>query len=328
MADLNGLDGSLGNIRFRRSISKLLISYLLWAELVHGQCPTLPCTQSIAVYGIAPPPGIISTPQAAPPSTSITASSTESSTTTALTPTTTPGTSTTASSTKSSTTKALTTPSSTLTSSTIPTTSTPQSTHTVTNVAQDTAQGSVCVFPCTESVPIYPESYYNPSPSSIAALSVTPTSSTSATPSNTAAQQGTSSEGSTSASPVRVPSAITNATISSRPITNATYPSPPTSNVTSTTNCGQCSVLAEQVQVYYWPTQSVRSDCARASSVVLQSSVTYGINATKTLSPSGSVGGGVTTDVVDGFTLYGQAKPMMICMLTPNIVHIHLYMSL
>lgn len=146
-------------------------------------------------------------------------------------------------------------------------------------------------------------SYYNPSPSSIATLSVTPTSSISVTPSNTAAQQETSSGGSTSASSVRAPSAITNAIISSQPITNATTSSQPTSNVTSTTNCGQCSVLAEQVQIYYWPTQSVRRDCARASSVVLQSSVTYGINATKTLTLSGSVGGGLTTDVVDGFTL-------------------------
>lgn len=307
---MSDFDGFLGNIRFRQSISKLFLSYLLCAELVHGQeCPTLPCTQSIAVYGLSPPPGIISSPQAAPPDTSTTASSTQSSTTTPLT---------THSSTQPFTTTPLTTPSSTTTSSITPTTSTQQSTPTVTNAAQVTTQGSVCAFPCTASVPIYSVAYYTPSPSSSAALSITPNSSTSATPSNTAAQQGTSNGGSTSASSVRAPSAITNATTSSQP----------TGNVTITTNCGQCSVLAEQVQVYYWPTQSVRSDCARASSLVLQSSVTYGINATKTLSPSGSVGGGLTTDVVDGFTLYGRAKPMMICLLTPNIVHIHLYMSL
>ena len=304
MAVSNFFHGFLGNSKLRRSISKLLLCYLLCAELVHGQeCPTLPCTQSIAVYGLSPPPGIISTPQAAAPGTSTTASSTKSSTTAPLT---------TPSFTQPSTTTALTTPSSTLT------TSTPQSTPTATNAAQETTQGSVCVFPCTESVPIYPVSYYSPSPSSIAALSVTPTSSTSAAPSNTAAQQGTSSGGSTSASSVRAPSAITNATTSSQP----------TGNVTITTNCGQCSVLAEQVQVYYWPTQSVKNDCARASSVVIQSSLTYGINATKTLSPSGSVGGGLTTDVVDGFTLYESAKPILICLLTPNVVHILLCMSL
>ena len=62
--------------------------------------------------------------------------------------------------------------------------------------------------------------------------------------------------------------------------------------------------------------------------MILQSSLTYGINATKTLSLSASTGGGLTTDVVDGFILYESAKPMVICLLTRKIVHIHLYMSL
>ena len=295
MANSNKFDGFLGD-KLRRSISELLLSYLLCAQLVHGQeCPTLPCTQSMAVYGLSPPPAVISTPQVVAP-----------------------GTSTTASSTKSSSTKASTTPSSTTASSITLTTSMPHSTPTVTTAAQDTTQDGECVFPCTASIPIYPVAPYSPSPSSIAALTVAPTTSISATPTNTATQQGTASGGSTASSSVRAPSAITNATTSSQP----------TSNVTSTTNCGQCSVLAEQVQVYYWPTQSVKSDCARASSVVLQSSLTYGINATKTLSPSASAGGGLSTDVVDGFTLYESAKPIVVCLLTRNIVHIHLYMSL
>ena len=293
MGNFNDFDGFLGNTSLRRSIAKLLLSYLLCAQLVHGQeCPTLPCTQSVAVYGLSPPPIVPSTPQAAPPATSTTATSTKSSSTKS---------STTRSSTESSSTKSSITPSSTTASSSTLTALTPQSTPTVTIAAQDTTQSGDCTYPCTASIPIYPISYYPPSPSSIAALTATPTTSVSAAITNTAAQQGTVSGGSSVAPSVEAPYASANATTSSQS----------TSNITSTTSCGQCSVLAEQVQVYYWPTQSVHSDCARASSVVLQSTLTYGINATKTLSPSASAGGGLTTDVVDGFTLYESANPIV-----------------
>ncbi|KAK0510666.1 hypothetical protein JMJ35_007098 [Cladonia borealis] len=298
MGNFNDFDGFLGNTSLRRSIAKLLLSYLLCAQLVHGQeCPTLPCTQSVAVYGLSPPPDVLPTTQAAPPGTSTTATSTKSSST----KTSTTQSSTESSSTKTSTTPSSTTPSSPTASTTLYSTAassstltilTPQSTPTVAIAAQDTTQSGNCNYPCTASIPIYPISYYPPSPSSIAALTASPTTSVSATITSTAAQQGTGSGGSSVAPSVEAPYAAANATISSQS----------TSNITSTTSCGQCSVLAEQVQVYYWPTQSVHSDCARASSVVLQSSLTYGINATKTLSPSASAGGGLTTDVVDGFT--------------------------
>ena len=307
MGNFNDIDGFLGNTKLRRSIAKLLLSYLLCAQLVHGQeCPTLPCTQSVAVYGLSPPPDVLPTTQAAPPGTSTTATSTKSSST----KTSNTQSSTESSSTKTSTTPSSTTPSSPTASTTLSSTTassstltilTPQSTPTVAIVAQDTTQSGNCNYPCSASIPIYPISYYPPSPSSIAALTATPTTSVSATITSTAAQQGTGSGGSSVAPSVEAPYATANATISSQS----------TSNITSTTSCGQCSVLAEQVQVYYWPTQSVHSDCARASSVVLQSSLTYGINATKTLSPSASAGGGLTTDVVDGFTLYESANPIV-----------------
>ena len=71
-------------------------------------------------------------------------------------------------------------------------------------------------------------------------------------------------------------------------------------NATSSTNCGPCSVAAQQVQVFYWSTASVKSDCARASSAILPTdSLSYGSNATKTL---GAPAGQITTDVIDGFT--------------------------
>ena len=62
--------------------------------------------------------------------------------------------------------------------------------------------------------------------------------------------------------------------------------------------------------------------------MVLQSSLTYGINATKTLSPSASAGGGLSTDVVDGFTLYESSKPKVVCFAdTKNSTYPSLYVS-
>jgi len=62
--------------------------------------------------------------------------------------------------------------------------------------------------------------------------------------------------------------------------------------------------MAEQVQVFYWPTASIRTDCARASSAVaFQTGLTYAANvtanATKTIN---ALGGDGTIDVINGFT--------------------------
>lgn len=64
--------------------------------------------------------------------------------------------------------------------------------------------------------------------------------------------------------------------------------------------------MADQVQVYYWPTASVRSNCARASAAASYQSAPYyaanaTTNATQSLTALASAG---STDVVNGFTLY------------------------
>ena len=74
-------------------------------------------------------------------------------------------------------------------------------------------------------------------------------------------------------------------------------------NATST-SCGQCSVMAEQVQVFYWPTASIKTNCARASSALpFQTGPVYATNATsnatRTVSP---LGGDGAIDVISGFT--------------------------
>ncbi len=56
--------------------------------------------------------------------------------------------------------------------------------------------------------------------------------------------------------------------------------------------------------MFYWPTASIRTDCARASSAVaFQTGLTYAANvtanATKTIN---ALGGDGTIDVINGFT--------------------------
>lgn len=72
----------------------------------------------------------------------------------------------------------------------------------------------------------------------------------------------------------------------------------------SITQCGSCRVLADQVQVYYWPTASVKNNCARGASVdPFQTGVPYASNASRiqSLAPQGA--DSPTTTVVDGHTL-------------------------
>lgn len=56
--------------------------------------------------------------------------------------------------------------------------------------------------------------------------------------------------------------------------------------------------MVDQVQVYYWPTASIRSDCARASAAnSYQNRPSNAANiATTTFASAGA------TDVVNGFT--------------------------
>ena len=78
--------------------------------------------------------------------------------------------------------------------------------------------------------------------------------------------------------------------------TSATVPA-------SITQCGGCRVRADQVQVYYWPTASVRSDCARGVSVSpFETGIPYASNASRIQALAPQVDG-PTTNVVDGFTL-------------------------
>lgn len=72
----------------------------------------------------------------------------------------------------------------------------------------------------------------------------------------------------------------------------------------SITQCGSCRVLADQVQVYYWSTASVKNDCARGASVnPFQTGVPYASNASRiqSLAPQGA--DSPTTTVVDRYTL-------------------------
>ena len=72
----------------------------------------------------------------------------------------------------------------------------------------------------------------------------------------------------------------------------------------SITQCGSCRVLAEQVQVYFWPTASVKNNCARGASVnPFQTGVPYASNASNIQSLAPQVNGSPTTTVVEGYTL-------------------------
>lgn len=72
----------------------------------------------------------------------------------------------------------------------------------------------------------------------------------------------------------------------------------------SITQCGSCRVLADQVQVYYWPTASVKNDCARgASGSPFQTGVRYASNASSIQALAPQMADSPTTTVVDGHTL-------------------------
>ncbi|CAD6587759.1 MAG: hypothetical protein ASARMPRED_003247 [Alectoria sarmentosa] len=71
----------------------------------------------------------------------------------------------------------------------------------------------------------------------------------------------------------------------------------------SITQCGNCRVLADQVQVYYWPTASVKNDCARGASVSpFQTGVPYASNASRIQALAPQVAESPITTVVDGHT--------------------------
>ena len=61
--------------------------------------------------------------------------------------------------------------------------------------------------------------------------------------------------------------------------------------------------MAEQVQVFYWPTETIRSDCARASSITgVQSGPTYAANATAHGNKTVTALNGNGIDIVNGYT--------------------------
>lgn len=76
------------------------------------------------------------------------------------------------------------------------------------------------------------------------------------------------------------------------------------SNSTTSSACGQCSVMAEQVQVFYWPTASVKTDCARGSAITpFASTPTFAANTTTNVTKSlNAFGGDNSVEVIDGFT--------------------------
>ncbi|KAF6230532.1 hypothetical protein HO133_004876 [Letharia lupina] len=70
----------------------------------------------------------------------------------------------------------------------------------------------------------------------------------------------------------------------------------------SITQCGNCRVLADQVQVYYWPTASVKNNCARGASInPFQTGVPYASNASRIQALATQVTNGPTA-VLDGHT--------------------------
>lgn len=115
--------------------------------------------------------------------------------------------------------------------------------------------------------------------------------------------------------PIVTPSSITAAS------SNATYPVIQSTTVSSVgsaafnssasasvpasiTQCGSCRVLADQVQVFYWPTASVKNDCARGASVSpFQTDVPYASNASRIQTLAAQVADSDATTVVDGYTL-------------------------
>ena len=62
--------------------------------------------------------------------------------------------------------------------------------------------------------------------------------------------------------------------------------------------------MAEQVQVFYWPTASIKTNCARASSAIpAQTGPIYAANATTNATKTvNALGGDGSIDVINGFT--------------------------
>ena len=152
-----------------------------------------------------------------------------------------------------------------------------------------------------------PAAAHSPVPQSHSAQNGASTSSPANTPSSSSQRFSSSSSlvSSPTTTQLRLPTYSTSSSIlpsiTKGPNTNST-----SGNSTSSTQCGQCSMAADQVQVYYWPTASVNSNCARASAGATQASspkyATNGTtNATQTLTALASAG---STDVINGFTLY------------------------
>ncbi len=140
-----------------------------------------------------------------------------------------------------------------------------------------------------------------PPPSSASSLSSNAITNSSTSATSVLSSSATSSPTTTQ---LRLPSFSSSSIlplITSGPSLNSTD-----SNSTSSTQCGQCSMAASQVQVYNWPTASVRSNCARASvggSPQSPAKPNYGSNgisnATQTMPGLANLG---KTDVINGFT--------------------------
>lgn len=278
------------------SMSKLALCliYVLLTQrtFIEAQCTTFPCTQPLAIYGAAPPPIVdytptespketpIETPIAPPPS--ITPSKTPPSITPvepSITPSVTPSV------------KPSVTPSSTPLEE-------PSITPTVTPSVKPSS---------TEEIPSTLSTSTPPKNARLGSL--TPPKSSASSGKSSLPQFGNTTSGGTT---TRIPlptyqksSGIAQPTITKAPTLNSTHTnSTGLANSTSSSQCGQCSVMAEQVQVFYWPTASVKTNCARASAVTaFQSGPTYAANATTYANKTGDPQNGHgSIDVVDGFT--------------------------
>ncbi len=247
---------------------------------VTAVCPTLPCSEDVPVYGTAPPvepEGPSTTPVSRTQARKTPLSSTIPvviAPTTKSNPPPAPILSTSSTSTPvpPTTTASSTTPIST--PSSIPPAATPTSTPTAEPTATYIASSSTGIPTST--------------PLSTTATSEVPTVTF---PSTTAVSSKALSSVNQSTTAFPFGTAASNSSVS------ATVPA-------SITQCGGCRVLADQVQVYYWPTASVKNDCARGVSVSpFETGVPYAANASKIQSLAPQVVSGLTTNVVDGHTL-------------------------
>lgn len=159
----------------------------------------------------------------------------------------------------------------------------------------------------SSSQPILPPGLAPPT-SSVSTPILPPTTASSVMPTPTVASSQSSSTPIVTASSTMASSSVTSmaiqSTLASSVSSAASNSSASVSVPASITQCGSCRVLADQVQVYYWPTASVKNDCARGASVnPFQTGVPYASNASRiqSLAPQGA--DSPTTTVVDGFTL-------------------------